>query len=637
MEPVLSTDIWPAIPVSQPEIRGDILEECHRAWDSLRDFRTRRIRSRDYFRGKPRETFTDPDTGNAVDEDTYIQNQGRIPYKMNHIRDVVMNLKGQFRMNKTQRMAYGRNREDNEAAEMMTEGLRYVCDINETDEIDVDQFTESLVSGLYGYKIDYQWMSSRNTDEVKIDPVDPVRIFFTPGIQDRRMEDVDLIGEVLDLSFDEVVKWFAKNPAETARLKYYYTVSAEKAWTYPISGFTLKDNMSFYLASDPSKCRVIVAWKKEYDWQTFLHDPRFGTYELSDLTEAEVKELNALRWAEAQMLGTEPELVQLDTRYEALWKCYFLTPHGQVLYKGTTPYWHELHPYVLGFAGFYDGEIWGLIEDIIDPQRLVNRITSAIDYMFASSAKGVLMIDEDMVPKGMSIQEFASEWTKFNGVIRFKWKPGAPKPEQITHHAVPEGLFRWLASQQLNIREISGVNGAVQGAEPNSGTPASLYQAQIMQAQTTNRDYFDSFFAVRRKRDLMACRLIAQYWQDNRRLPVAGRRPDGTRSLAFDPARVRDIDWDIVMTDTPQSAAARQQMEEFMIELLKSNRLTFRQYLQVSSHPKADTILALIEKTNPLLSEQQLGPEQMATIQMQVQQAAQAGDPNAIAYLQQAQ
>jgi hypothetical protein len=636
MSPTDST--WLPRPEGSPELRTDLLEQCRRAWESLRDFRTRRARSRDYFRNRPREKMVDPATGKYIDEDEYIRSEGRIPYKMNHIRDVVMNLKGQFRQNKSDRSAYGRNREDNEAAEMMTEGLRYVCDVNETEELDADQFVESLVSGMFGYKTIYNWHDRLQRDEVRVDPVDTTRFFFTPGTSDRRMDDIDLIGEILDMTFQELCANFATTPEDEEKLKRFYSQSRDPDWTtLTTRGFEAVDILDFYTSPDPAKCRVITAWKKEFAWQTFLYDPRTATYDQSDVSEDEVRQLNQQRIMEAAETGEIADLVQLDKRFAPLWRAYFMTPNGEVLFKKACPYWHMGHPYTVGFSGFFDGEIWGLIEDIIDPQRLVNRLTTAIDYMFASSAKGVLLIDEDAIPEGMTLQEFADEWTKFNGVIRFKWKQGSPKPEQITHNAVPEGLFKWLASMVTNIREISGVNSATLGMDPKAGMPAALYEQQVIQAQSTNRDYFDTIFAVRRRRDLMICQTIAQFWQDKRMLPTQTRRPDNTRAVEFDPARVRDIEWNIVISDMPHTAAARQEMEGFMQKLLDTNRLTFRQYLQESANPKADAILNLIEKTNPLMADQQIGPEQMTMLKAQVQQDAAAGDPDAAAYLAQAQ
>jgi len=614
----------------------DLLERCKDAWEAREDFRERRMRARNYYRGTPSEMVVDPDTGRLMSEEEYIESQGRVPYRMNRIRPAILALKGQYRNNPVNRIAYGRNREDNEAGEQMTEALNAVIDMNMLDQVDADQFEELLIGGMYGWKIRYAWVPRFNREDVLIDVLDPMRLFFNEDVKDRRLFDLKFIGEIHDISYDEVYSMFGKTKKMQKFIEDYFSYQANGyQYTDGTTGFDRADNVSFDLPTDTDKCRLIEVWKQEYRWQTFVHDPMTGDYEVVDKTDLEqVHQLNLLREAEALAMGLpKPEPLVAEERYEPVWKCYFLTTDGHILYESDTPYWHEEHPYILGFGAFLDGEIWGVVEDVIDPQRLINRLTIAIDYMFGASAKGVLLIPEESIPQDMSVQDFASEWSKFNGVIKFKAKPGAPVPQQVTANAIPYGLFNWLQSMNDNIESISGVHGAMQGITPPSGTPNALYQSQIMQGNLLNKDFYDSFNFVRRQRDLKVCKLIAQYYNDYRKLSTGGKRITGREFINYDPQRVRSIDWDIVMSESADAPANRQLMEEYLVNLMATNRITFRQYLEVSSHPKAEAILALIGRTNPALAGQQMDPQAVQQLTMQ----AQAGDPDAMAYLNQLQ
>ena len=616
-----------------------LLFQCKQAWDSRRPWRLRRRRARNYFADQTDELMKHPDTGKLISEDEFIKAEGRIPWKMNRIRPTVKNLVGQFRQNKSQRLVYARNREDNAAGDMMTEALKRVTDHNQLAAIDADQLRESLISGLYGYKIRYEWDPLLNHPEVTVDPIDPNRLFFNPDMRDRRLKDLKFVGEMHDLDIDQVIAAFAGSEREEAFLRQVYAgINDElKTTTYPFTGFSATDSLDFFSNGDYTKCRVIEVWRYEYGWTVMMHDTATGNYEVADLTDAEVALVNQQRVFEAMQFGQEPRLVNLERRYEATWHAYWMSPDGHVLQHSVTPYWHESHPYIIGFAELLDGEIWGLVEDIIDPQRLVNRIYTAIDYMFGASAKGVLMVAEDQIPQGMSLKDFASEWAKFNGVIMYKAKPSVPQPYQVQQAQIPAGVFNWLSAIQNEIKEVSGVTGAVQGIEPQSNTPGILYQQQVMQAQLTNRDFFDSFFEVRRQRDIKICQLIAQYYDDVRQMSVLERRPDGTKIIKYDPARVRDLEFDVVVSESPDTPATRQMMEEYLTNLLTSNRLTFRQYLMLSSHPKADLILATVDKTNPLLADQQIDPAKTQQLGAQLMQAAQGGDQDAAALVGQAQ
>jgi len=617
----------------------DLLEQAKATWEHWADFRERRARSRNYYRGRPEEMVWDPDTSSWVAEDDIIADSGRVPTRVNQIGPTIRNLKGQFRQIKTQRLAYGRNREDNEASEQATEALRASSDSNQTESVDVEAFEESLVSGLYGWKVTYKWIPRLNLEDCYVQRIDVARFFMNPDFSDRRLDDVRIIGEIHDLPIEEVVSQFAKSKADEKRLRKLYDDIAQKEFFREYSfGFDEKDALDFLTPIKPDLCRVIEVWKLEYGWRDFLHDRVTGTFELSDMSEAEVKDLNMMRAEEAFRMGLpQPPEIEIISKYEGIWHVTYLTPNGDILWEADNPYWHETHPYVLGVAQMFDGEIWGLIEDLIDPQRLVNRITQAIDYMFGASAKGVLLVPEEAIPDGVSLQEFASEWTRFGGVIRFKAKPGVALPQQITAKAIPDGIFLWLDQMHRAIKESSGVQGAQLGQAAPSGTPGNLYQAQIQQSQTTNRDFIDSFFEIRRQRDLKMLQVISQFYDEVRYVPVAGRRPDGKRYITYNPSRVRNITWDVVLTEATDTAATRQLFEDQLVKFLDTNRLTFRQFLALSSHPKADAIATVIERMNPLLMDDtQVDPAMKDSLMAQMMQQAQAGDPDAMALMTQA-
>jgi hypothetical protein len=627
------------------ELRYDLVDQARLCYEALADFRRRRARSRNYFRNRPDETVKDED-GFIVKEDDLIRDQGRIPLHLSRIGKLIKNLQGQYRNINMQRMAYGRNREDNDAADQMSEALRAANDVNETQELDARMILEMLMSGLYGWKTTYTWLPRFNRQDVYVQNLDTTRLFFNPDFTDIRTHDINICGEIHDASMDEILTQFALDDngnysfeAEQKIRKFCIDSRewADRAAAYTV-GFPSRDTQDFFNTSDPRKNRIIEIWKLEYGVKNFLQDTATGTCEESDITPDQIELLNLMRQKEAKDLGlTPPPPIIQFPRYGPTWNVYFLTVMGNVLYHKQTPYWHENDPYTLGFAEYVDGEIWGPLEEMIEPQRHINRINSAIDYALGAAAKGVLMVPEDCIPDGMTLDDFASEWTRFGGVIKFKAKPGGKLPTQIKANMIPEGIFQWLENMYRDLREMSGVQQANMGTAPPQGTPASSYMAQIQQGQTTNREYFDAFFAVRRRRDLKMVQVIAQFYDEVRHIAVSGKRADNSKYVTYDPSRVRGIEWEIQVTEASDTPATRQQMEDYLLNFLNTNRITFGQYLQMSSHPKADLIMNIIQKTNPLLAESKVGMQQYQALMAQTQQQAQAGNQDAIAMLQQAQ
>lgn len=623
--------------------KSEILEEARLAYQSLSSFRARRQRSRDYARGDATEPYYDADKGEWTTEDEFVRNQGRIPWKLRKIRPIIKNLQGQFRQNKTDRICFARNRAANDEADMMTEALRYVTDINMLDAIDADVIEESLVGGLYGWKVMYRWHNELNRPEVFVTAIDPTRIFYNQNLRDRRLTDLTLIGEVHDLEWEEVVQAFAETEQDEAALRLIYPQGGLPFGSeFSATGRLLVDSTNFYQPIDPRKCRVVEVWRKEYGWHRFVYDQASGDYMIADddVNEELIANLNAQRVVDAKLAGLEEApLLEIKTQYESIWRVYYLSPYGHVLGEQSSPYLHESHPYWIGFAGFHDGEVYGLVEDLIEPQRYVNRMVSHMDFLLGGGAKGLLMINEDLIPDGMTPDQFAEQYTRFNGVLFYKPKAGVRIEEAVKHittASIPADWFSFLAMWDKQMKDISGVNEAVQGMQPQSGTPGILYQQQIMQAQLTTRNYFDCFFEARKMRDLKIVKTIKQFWEEPRYLRLRGVTPSGQRAIVYDPMKVRDIDFDIELGDVQDSIVGRQTFEADIKALLDSQRITFRQYLMASSHPKADYLLRLIEQTNPLLVDQNMNPEAMLAVREQLMAKARSGDKDATALLIQA-
>ena len=164
----------------------------------------------------------------------------------------------------------------------------------------------------------------------------------------------------------------------------------------------------------------------------------------------EIEAINRMRLEEAAQKGIAPEkvaLIETEWFIDRYWYYRFFTPFGHTLDEGETPYWHGEHPYVFKLYPLMDGEIHSFVEDIIDQQRYINRLITLIDFIMGASAKGVLLFPEDQIPDGMSIEDVAEQWTRYNGIILFKPKPGGVLPQPISTNATTVG-----ADELLNVQ-----------------------------------------------------------------------------------------------------------------------------------------------------------------------------------------
>ena len=586
----------------------DLLRRAKKWWDHRADFRRRRARSRDYRRGHQWQETTEDEDGNQITEEQKIKQQGRIPWVINQVATVTRNLIGQWRQNQSDRAAFAVEDEDKEATEMINVKRRGTRRYNRADTVERNEFEELIISGACGFKATIEWDSDLERNEVVLDPVDQTRFFFNMDLEDRRMKNLRIIGELHDLSPDELIAAYAKDSngdfdrekAEEIR-SIYGNLDEDLAGEIADVGFDRTDDLDFYGPPERSLGRVIEVWTKRHKITKYAHDKEQGTLtELDDNTPADaIERLNAQR----QAAGQRP--IEVRTKVEETWMVRHLTPRGDVLWEMETPYHHDSHPYIVGLANLLDGEVWGLIEQIIDPQRWLNRLVTMVDHGMGAGAKGVLMVPEDSIPKEMSIDDFADEWSRQGGVIKIKAKKGRELPKEITTNSIKPGSFELIQQMKAWIEDTSGVTGAQMGEEPSSGTPASLFQQQIAQSSLTNLDLFESFFETVREMDLKMIQLLQQAIDQRIQLsegPTAA-------PVQYRPEDVQNLKFDISMGSVRDTATFQQVFEEDLQTFLGQGYIDFGTYLEMSAHPKAETLLRVLQQRDPDTLE--LGAQEM--------------------------
>lgn len=617
-------------------------------FNSRRNFRLQRARARNFLKGEQwNDLIYDNKYDDHVTEKEYLERRGRLTTKNNQIGPIVRNLVGQFRESYPSSIVYARNREDASLGDMMTEALRYVEDMNEVSEIDVQQFREALISGAWGNRIEFDWFENLQAPEVSMDPIEQHRFAYNADVQDIRLRDLKRWVYLHDMEIDEIIQHFAEKPRDAKQIMDWYGRGTEDYmvdWN-ELTGSDIPDTIDFYMTNNLSKHRVIEVWRKEFSWVRMIHDHQLGIYERTDMTEREVEALNeqrvdqivdmkmqllnatgqSLTDAEATQLrqiveiDMQDELIEFRNDYLPVWHVYFYTPYGDLLFESETPYDHNQSPIELSLHPMIDGEVYGLVSEIIDQQKYFNRMISMLDFLITSSAKGVLMIDKRMVPKEYisknadgsdNMDAFIENWVEFDGVIYYESDPNNPTnlPQHIVNNSMPAGINDMIRLQHDLLEKISGVVGPVAGHNPKSGTPASLYMQQTVNASMTNRDIFESYYSWQRKRNRKVIQLIQQYWDEVRYIKTGGQRSTALALTLYDPIKVRGVDFDLVVSEGQQSAVFRQVIDESLKEYLLNQLITFEEYLEESTLPFADSLLEKVRQRNQ--QEQAMAEEQ---------------------------
>ena len=341
---------------------------------------------------------------------------------------------------------------------------------------------------------------------------------------------------------------------------------------------------------------------------------------------------NARRLAQGRANGIPDEevpLIEAEWFIDSYWYYYYLTPFGDIIDEGETPYAHKSHPYVFKAYPFIDGEIHSFVSDVIDQQRYTNRLITMQDWIISASAKGALLVPEDCL-KGLDPKEFADQWAKFNGVIVYTPSKTGAAPQQVVANSVNIGIHELLQLQLKFFEDISGVNGALQGKAGFSGESGQHAQIMADNAATSLVDLLSSFDEFVRDAAYKDVKNIQQYYDQKRVYNISGR---SGANIVYDPLKIRDIEFDFSITPSKATPAYRARANETLLMLFEKQAINVRQLLEFGDFDFADALLQSIDNQERQLAQGQ----QVEGLPPEVMQQVQAGsDPRAMEMLQRA-
>ena len=428
----------------------EIYSRASAAWQRLDAYRAERARCKRYVYGEQWDDEIETAFGRMT-ERQFIRRQGQEPLKNNILRRILRNVVGLYRSRykvpllspKESGLKGARLREANDRRRLWFHA-------NRMEELAPRLLEEFLISGLVAVKV----------DEGKILPVTPDNFFFHSDGYDPRGTDVDLIGEVHHVSFGTLIGRFCKSADDYRRIREFYGVRSSK----------------------PEGCRVIEVWTRETHHFSMMHDERNATLRITPV--------------EPSVFGhelSEPifkELAKSGLFATSNWRCRWFAHDGTLL-RDCGP--AQSHPFIFKAYPFIDGEVHSYISDIIDQQRYVNRLITLYDFIMRSSAKGVLLFPDECITAGMDLQEVADEWSRFNGVIPYRARPGVPMPAQVSANSTNIGITDLLKIEMQMLEDISGVSPTLQGKLVANSTSGTLFAQQNEAAQTSLLDILRSF------------------------------------------------------------------------------------------------------------------------------------------------
>lgn len=471
-----------------------LLARAQNSWNAMSQYRRDRDRCKRFTYGDQWSDIVES-SGGLMSEEAEMRSHGRTPLKNNLIRRLVRNVLGVFRDRYAQPACIARDGSESLQAMTMQKLLRYNAELNRMGEIYARTMEEFLISGMCVHK---KWYGRKGRlADCWTDFVQPDKFFVDMNGRDFRGWDISLIGEIHDMTPATLLATFAGSEEKRDRLLKCYGGLADRAY----------DRV----------CRVWEIWERTYPVRWHCHDRVTGRcWKVGEELYPAVRAENRRRRKEG--------IPEVETHWyvDDEWRWSFVTSGGMVIDSGVSPYRHGGHPYVFKAYPFVNGEIHSFVSDIIDQQKYTNRLISMYDWILKSSAKGVLLMPENALPKGVDLDAVAEEWSRFDGVIVFRPHAGEPLPQQISSKCTDIGVTELLNIQMKMMEDISGVNGALQGKLDSSSMSGTLYNQQTRNSLTALSDLMSCFDDFIRQCTAMDADNIGQFYNPDRIRRVAG-------------------------------------------------------------------------------------------------------------------
>lgn len=574
-----------------------LLQKANKLWDNMDEFRKQAERAYMYVYGDQwGETMTV--NGETMTQREYLERHGNIALQTNQIKSKVNAIVGLMLKERNEPVALARDRGEQQYGEVATSALQANCAKNKMESIYSACIKDLTIRGMCVEREDYCRIGGR--DDAWSFYIDPYRFIIDTAMSDPRFWDMSLVGTFYDIEPGALAARFANaSEASYRRLREIYPpqfdiMSLPDACSF---GDTEPERgLDFWIPTDRSKCRVYEIWTKESKARYRVHDQNLGTLEVIDADDtAAVASINAenerrSRLGRNQGLdASEIPYIECDFFMDSFWYCRYLAPTGEILWEGESTLADRSQPFTICATPFTGGRIQSYISDAIDHQILINRTIILQDWLVRAQAKGVTVVPKQLVPKDVSLQEFAASWTSMGDLVFIDWKPGVSMPQTLKGNAVDFNAAGLLNEFRTLMEDSMAVSGALQGKTPYSGTSAALYAQQTRNASTPIFSFMTKFRQFQEDVSTKKLKNILHFYDSDRFVQIAGS-VDGIA----DPSKmadVADVEYDLSIKENTETPVYRMVANDVLMQLLQLGQITGEELLEFGSFPFADRIL----------------------------------------------
>lgn len=603
--------------LGQGEQDKQLLEHCYTLWNNLEDFRERRARAMRWVDG---DQWGDMITvkGKLMKERDYITSVGNVALQANQIKRLVETIAGGYVKQQNEPICKARAREEQVYGELMTTCLQANWQMNDMPIIIDSAIKETLIGGWATVREAYEYRNGELDSWTDI--CHPNYMFFDSTMKDPRYYDMELIGEIHDITFGRFCEKFAHSPEDIEKFVKWYGEASSPLYATPMEDINDKHNveeMVFYAPKDRSLCRVYEVWRKESRDRYRVHDENTGELYIINADDTEsikhIEQENKRRKALAAEQGwSEDEIPLIHYKenffVDTYWYGRFLTPQGYILWEGESPYENRRCPYTTIILPMTDGKIVSYISDAIDQNRYINRMLTLYDWMQRAGLKGVTYVPKSSVPDDMTSEEFAEQLTSIDGIVFYEPRKDGHKPETFYGHTGTINLAEIVRMMKELMESGTSVSAAIRGEQPKSGTAAALYAQQTENSATPLASLMMRFGVFVRNVAKLKLVNIQQFYDAKRYEQIAGQISQLVNTSEINFRLAGNLEYDLSVVQSTATPTFRAFKTDILMQFAQAGFIPPRFVFEFGDIPGADEILQRLDAMAQEAEGQQVGP-----------------------------
>ena len=558
--------------------------------------------------------------GKTMTERAYISSVGNVALQTNQLKKIVETISGVYVKEQNEPVCKARAREEQVYGELMTTALQTNWQINDMPLVVDTSIKEVLIGGLAATRECYEYRDGE-TDSWT-DVCHPNYMIFDSTMKDPRYKDMELIGEIHDITFGHFCEKFATSREDVEKFAEWYRSESSPMWfeetIEDVNDKHNNDEMTFWTPKDRNLCRVYEIWRKESRDRYRVHDENSGELYMINADDKEsianIEAENASRLALGRQQGWPEDEIPL-IRYkenffvDTYWYGRFMTPQGYILWEGPSPYEERRHPYSIIMLPMVDGQITSYLSDAIDQNIAINRLLTLHDWMMRAGLKGVTFVPADLVPDNMSNDEFAEQFTTIDGVVFYEPKKHGLKPETFYGHTGSLNLAEIVKMMSDLMESSVSVNSAIRGENVKSGTAAQLYAQQTQQSATPLASLMMRLGVFVKHVASLKLANIKKFYDPKRFEEIAGMLSNISMEASVNYRMAGNIEYDLSIAQSTTTPIYRALKTEILMQFAANGFIPPRFVFEFGDIPGADEILQRLDAMQQSAEDQSISSD----------------------------